>query len=134
MTIRVQTRHLDDLIDSYKKWYLPLLLGAYVFHSKSWQNNPDGVQALGCDADLEGRHGSESNLTAKVNAVKGYLKSVCVHEVIANNRSEEQAVADVCPPIFAAEKADKLSSDISETLSSRIATETIEKSKLDPTS
>jgi protoheme IX farnesyltransferase len=50
-------------------WYLPVLLAAYVFHSRMWLEN-NNVE-------------STDKLTEVVSGAKEVLKGYCVHEIIA---------------------------------------------------
>ena len=51
-------------------WYLPVLLTAYVFHSRMWLENNEELSA--------------------VNGAKEVLKRYCVHEIIANQQPDNK--------------------------------------------
>lgn len=66
-------------------WYLPLLLAAYVFHSRMWEKNK-----LTNEATEEG----EDQITDVVLHAKEALKSICVHEMLAS--SETHSAPHLC--------------------------------------
>lgn len=54
-------------------WYLPVLLTAYVFHSRTW------------DMEMETKI-SEFELNPYINQMKEKLRGVCIHDIIAKDK------------------------------------------------
>lgn len=73
-------------------WYLPVLLGGFVFHSHNWATttveDTEGVQ--------EGAR--DDNLIAKA---RKHLAKVCVHEVMVQD-GKAKGGGVLCPPALAA--------------------------------
>jgi len=70
-------------------WYLPLLLAAYVFHSRVWNEHEQASVVVDADGVAVASSGDRSNDEAEQHGVtllsraKQALRSVCVHEVVA---------------------------------------------------
>ena len=59
-------------------WYLPLVLGAYVFHSKEWTSGPGLDKGISSDSVF-------------ILEAKNKLKGICLHEVaVANSEKRER--------------------------------------------
>ena len=71
-------------------WYLPLLLAAYVFHSRVWNEHEqasvvvdaDGV-AVASSGDRSNDEAAEQHGVTLLTRAKQALRAVCVHEVVA---------------------------------------------------
>ena len=80
-------------------WYLPLLLAAYVFHSRNWQK-------------LDSKEEEKLVVSNAVLAAKEAGKGFCMHEVFANRAAGEGKSPTLCPKV-AVEPAAELVKDIS---------------------
>ena len=65
-------------------WYLPVLLSAYVFHSKNWERNDSRIESTSTEQLLENK-ATTNVVSDAVLDIKDTFKGVCIHEIIANN-------------------------------------------------
>ena len=65
-------------------WYLPVLLSAYVFHSKNWERNDSRIESTSKEQLLENK-ATTNVVSDAVLDIKDTFKGVCIHEIIANN-------------------------------------------------
>ncbi len=75
-------------------WYLPLLLGGFVFHSRNWDEEKIKLRkamlaTINQTGDGDG-DGSEGRLVSLVQDTKENLKALCVHEVMISNIQEKE--------------------------------------------
>lgn len=82
-------------------WYLPVLLGGFVFHSKQWDK--EGVKVRGKEGEGEVEGVMEGGLTMEtlVAGARKQLAKVCVHEVMLQEGKNMQGGV-LCPPVVAA--------------------------------
>lgn len=91
-------------------WYLPVLLGGFVFHSSNWAESKSKV-----DATVVNQEEAAENLVARA---RRQLAKVCMHEVMVHHKQQEAAGKDganatsgsgsgiassppLCPPVIA---------------------------------
>lgn len=94
-------------------WYLPLLMGGFVFHSTNWDKDKQKIkeQAEAALADTD-------EVTEAVLGAKGALKGVCVHEVFAHR--DNTTHPNACP-IVVAEKVAEKTADTTKDVAAAVA-------------
>lgn len=87
-------------------WYLPVVLGCMVFHSKNWLSDEEKAKNTAWTASvLENRltsiidaYGPE-NVPQIIRETRAYLKGKCVHEVLWGNKKINSKI--FCPVVVA---------------------------------
>ena len=85
---------------------MPVLLSAYVFHSKNWEKNDSRIESTSTEQQLENK-ATTNVVSDAVLDIKDTFKGVCIHEIIANNmqnKTNAKSLSSSASPVSASQE------------------------------